>query len=239
MPFGHHCTNGGCLLGGPATIHPRQVDFGWAEATDPFVEAVAPSDHHANGAAPEASAVADFEPTGRPRVEQCGQVDADLEAIEQDSRQQQQLISAQALAAAAGVVLSGLYDGSSSGGKHRRGKPPATPLGGSEGGSAMTRRVRMAAASVVASVALLVGGFAWSADADTSGQQQGDALVNVQVGDITVSDINVLIAAVVVAQFCDTLDINAALLLVNDVDQTNNSQTACRTDLGRIRVAQN
>jgi hypothetical protein len=95
----------------------------------------------------------------------------------------------------------------------------------------------MAAASVAISSSLLVGGLAGSADA--SRQTQGDGLVNVQVGDITVKDINVGVAAEIIVQACDLVDANAALLLVENVDQTNTNARVCRTESGPVKVKQN
>jgi hypothetical protein len=101
----------------------------------------------------------------------------------------------------------------------------------------MVRRMKMAVASLAAGGTLLVGGFAGPAEA--ANQDQGDALVNVQIGDITVQDVNVAVAADIIVQACDLVDANAALLLVQDVDQTNKSQTVCKTDSGPVRIRQN
>jgi hypothetical protein len=99
----------------------------------------------------------------------------------------------------------------------------------------MRRSVRKAVVSVFAAAALLGA----AAPAGAANQDQGDALVNVQVGDITIRDVNVAVAADLIVQACDLADVNAALLLVEDVDQTNRSRTVCKVDDAPVRVRQN
>jgi hypothetical protein len=57
-----------------------------------------------------------------------------------------------------------------------------------------------------------------------------DGLVNVAIGDITIQDINVTVAAQVAAAICANLDLNAAVLAVQAVDE-GGQDLVC--DIGR------
>lgn len=50
-------------------------------------------------------------------------------------------------------------------------------------------------------------------------QVEQDGLVNVAIGDITIQDVNVTVAAQVAAAICANLDLNAAVLAVQEVDE--------------------
>ncbi|MDP8932159.1 MAG: hypothetical protein M3O70_27215, partial [Actinomycetota bacterium] len=52
-----------------------------------------------------------------------------------------------------------------------------------------------------------------------AGAQEQDGLVNVAVGDITIEDVNVTVAAQIAAAICANLDLNAAVLAVQEVDE--------------------
>jgi hypothetical protein len=80
--------------------------------------------------------------------------------------------------------------------------------------------MRKMLASLFAS-ALLFGGLAASASA----QVQQDGLVNVAVGDITVQDINVNVAANVIAAVCANIDVDAAVAVLGAVDATGAPDT--------------
>ena len=99
----------------------------------------------------------------------------------------------------------------------------------------MRQNVRKAIVSVFAAAALMGA----AAPASAANQDQGDALVNVQIGDITVRDVNVALAVDAIVQTCDLVDVTAAALLVQNVDQTNRSRTVCMVDDAPVRVRQN
>jgi hypothetical protein len=50
-------------------------------------------------------------------------------------------------------------------------------------------------------------------------QVEQDGLVNVAIGDITIQDVNVTVAAQIAAAVCANLDLNAAVLAVQEVDE--------------------
>lgn len=50
-------------------------------------------------------------------------------------------------------------------------------------------------------------------------QVEQDGLVNISIGDITIQDVNVTVAAQVAAAVCANLDLNAAVLAVQEVDE--------------------
>lgn len=89
-------------------------------------------------------------------------------------------------------------------------------------------------ASLCATV-VLAGGVASGAGA----QQKADGLVVVQIGDITVQDVNVGVAAQIVATACDLVDVGAVAVLVNQVDLRSRQETFCRTEAGKVKVTQN
>jgi hypothetical protein len=62
--------------------------------------------------------------------------------------------------------------------------------------------------------------------------QQQDGLVNIAIGDITIQDVNVTVAAQVAAAICANLDLNLAVLAVQGVDEENQ---VIRCDIGRSR----
>ena len=65
-----------------------------------------------------------------------------------------------------------------------------------------------------------------------SAQVDQDGLVNVAIGDITIQDVNVNVAAQVAAAICANLDLNAAVLAVQAVDEEG-QRLVC--DIGRSR----
>jgi hypothetical protein len=56
-----------------------------------------------------------------------------------------------------------------------------------------------------------------------SAQVEQDGLVNVSIGDITIQDVNVTVAAQIAAAICANLDLNAAVLAVQEVDEEGTS----------------
>ena len=82
--------------------------------------------------------------------------------------------------------------------------------------------------------AILFAGLA----APASAQQQQDGLVNVAIGDITIEDVNVAVAAQVVAAVCANVDIDAAVAIVGaiDADPTGATDQVCRIGRGGGRA---
>lgn len=83
---------------------------------------------------------------------------------------------------------------------------------------------------------MLIGG----AIASRAGaQQKAGGLVVVQIGDITIQDVNVAVAANIVATACDLVDVQNVAILVQEVDQTSRQRRFCRTEDGKVKVTQN
>jgi hypothetical protein len=85
----------------------------------------------------------------------------------------------------------------------------------------------------VVSCVLLLGGAMPSASA-----QQQDGLVNVKVGDIVVRDVTIAVAASIAASACDLVDAQV-VAIAQEVDQTGESQTVCRTESGKVKIRDN
>lgn len=89
--------------------------------------------------------------------------------------------------------------------------------------------------------ALLFAGLAGSASA----QVEQDGLVNVAIGDITIEDVNVAVAAQIVASVCANVDLDAAIAIVGDVNAapTGTTEQVCRIGRGgqgpTVEVIQN
>ena len=75
--------------------------------------------------------------------------------------------------------------------------------------------MRKTIASLFAS-AMLVAGLAGSASA----QVEQDGLVNVNVGPITIEDVNVNVAANVLAGVCANVNVDAVVAVLSEVDAT-------------------
>lgn len=83
--------------------------------------------------------------------------------------------------------------------------------------------------SVFASAAVVAG---VAAPASASHQIQ-DGLINVAIGDITIQDINVNVAAQVAAAICG-LRLGPVVVLGRVVDRTGDTRTVCESDFGDI-----
>jgi hypothetical protein len=88
--------------------------------------------------------------------------------------------------------------------------------------------------------ALLFAGFAGGASA----QVEQDGLVNVNIGDITVEDVNVAVAAQIVANVCANVDLDAAVAIIGEIDAGDlESEQFCRIGRGvgspTLEVTQN
>ena len=82
----------------------------------------------------------------------------------------------------------------------------------------MLTRTKKLGASLCATALLSVG-----LASPAAAQQTG--LVNVQIGDITIEDVNVVAAANIVAGVCANIDIDAAVAIVGAVEQTGGDFT--------------
>ncbi len=80
----------------------------------------------------------------------------------------------------------------------------------------MSVRTLRVTTGVFAGSLLLTGAFALPAQA---AEQKADGLVNVQIGDITIQDVNVAVAAAIVANACDLVDVTAAVLAVDTTSE--------------------
>ena len=78
-------------------------------------------------------------------------------------------------------------------------------------------------------------GMAAPASAATQNQ---DGLVNVAVGDITISDVNIGVAAQVAAQICG-FKVGPVAVLGVAVDRSGDTRTVCQTDQGPVTISQN
>jgi hypothetical protein len=86
---------------------------------------------------------------------------------------------------------------------------------------------------------LTVGGALLGSALQADAAAKQDGLVNVVVGDVTIlEDVNVAVAADVVAQICG-VDVGPVAILGTAVDTNSRSQTVCRTDDGKVKIVQN
>ena len=100
----------------------------------------------------------------------------------------------------------------------------------------MTSYVRRTAATLFAGTALAIG-----VATPASAQVEQNGLVNVNVGDITIQDVNVTAVVGVVAQVCDVVDVTNVNILAVVVDQTGRAApTVCVTDdRDRVTITNN
>jgi len=98
--------------------------------------------------------------------------------------------------------------------------------------------MRKAGAAVALTGSLLLAGGALAGPAVAQPTQQ-DGLVNVAIGDVTVlQDVNIGVAAQVVANICGVQVKNVAVLALI-VDRSGVTDTVCTTDQGDIDITQN
>jgi hypothetical protein len=94
--------------------------------------------------------------------------------------------------------------------------------------------MRKMMASLYASALLFVG-LAGTASA----QVEQDGLVNVNIGDVTLTD-TVDAAVLIAANVCPNVNVGAVAILADRVDAGNVRQvTLCRTDDGRVTITNN
>lgn len=97
------------------------------------------------------------------------------------------------------------------------------------------RTVRAIATTVLGS-AMALGLTVPTADA---AQTQGDGLVNVMVGDITLKDtVDANVAAQVAANICG-VEVGPVAVLAETVDKDGGTRTICHTDQGDVTITQN
>ena len=95
-------------------------------------------------------------------------------------------------------------------------------------------RIKRVAASLCVTGALIAG--VGAAPAAAANQQQ-NGLVNVAVGDITVSDVNVGVAAGIAANVCG-VNVGPVAVLATNVDATGVQRTVCTTSSGPVVISQ-
>lgn len=102
----------------------------------------------------------------------------------------------------------------------------------------MHRFTRIAAGTAFAGSLLFTGAVAPASAAPVI----QDGLVNVTIGDITVTD-TVDVAASAAITACDLVDVSgtqvAVLARATNVDRSGNEQTICRTDAGDVTLTNN
>ncbi len=76
-----------------------------------------------------------------------------------------------------------------------------------------------------------------AAPANAATQNQ-DGLVNVAIGDVTISDVNIGVAAQIVAAVCGN-KVGPVAVLGVAVDRSGASRTVCTTDAGGVTLTQN
>jgi hypothetical protein len=90
---------------------------------------------------------------------------------------------------------------------------------------------------------LVFGAVVYGASVQDASAQRQDGLVNINVGDVTIlEDVNVAVAANVVAQICgvDVGPLAVAILgRAIAVDRSGRSQTICRVDGQDVTITQN
>lgn len=77
---------------------------------------------------------------------------------------------------------------------------------------------------------LALGGILAFGTPDAVQAQEQDGLVNINIGDITIEDINIAVAAQIIANVCANVDVDAALALLGAIDDspTGTTEQVCR-----------
>ncbi len=88
--------------------------------------------------------------------------------------------------------------------------------------------------TLFAGAALVAGGAAPAAAAN----QNQNGLVNVAIGDITISDVNIGVAAQIAAQVCG-FKVGPVAVLGTAVDRSGDTRTVCTSDQGPVTLSQN
>ncbi|CAN5207395.1 hypothetical protein BH20ACT9_BH20ACT9_06900 [soil metagenome] len=93
-------------------------------------------------------------------------------------------------------------------------------------------KVRRLMATVLTSLLLLAG------SALPAAAQEQDGLVNVMVGDVTIEDVAVGVAAQIAAEVCG-VKVGPVAVLGAAVDRSGDTETVCETDQGDVTLTQN
>ena len=80
--------------------------------------------------------------------------------------------------------------------------------------------------------------FASVGTASAAGPQIQDGLINVAVGDVTISDVNIGVAAQIAANICGN-KVGPVAVLGRAVDRSGASRTVCTTDQGPVTLTNN
>jgi hypothetical protein len=93
---------------------------------------------------------------------------------------------------------------------------------------------------LVAIVAAATLSAPWAAGPPPALAQNQDGLVNVAIGDITIEDVNVGLAAQIVAAVCDVVDVGSVTVLAVQVDRSGvTSDTQCTVNAHDVTITQN
>ena len=93
----------------------------------------------------------------------------------------------------------------------------------------MNTWARRAVVPVVAGAAVLLA-------ATPAAAQQQDGLINVAIGDITIEDVNVGVAAQIAANVCGVA-VGPVALLAEQVVRTGETRTVCETAQGPVTIS--
>ncbi len=94
-------------------------------------------------------------------------------------------------------------------------------------------RTRKHAALLLASALMLV-----AVPMAAAATQNQDGLVNVAIGDITIEDVNIGVAAQIAANICG-VKVGPVAVLGAAVDRSGATRTVCTTDQGDVTLTQN
>ena len=95
-------------------------------------------------------------------------------------------------------------------------------------------RTRKVLASLFATALLLV-----AVAVPVAAAQNQDGLVNVAIGDITIEDVNVAVAAIIAANICG-VNVGPVVVLAQEVDAQSTQETVCTNRGGKeITLTQN
>ncbi len=100
----------------------------------------------------------------------------------------------------------------------------------------MTSTARKTIVTLFAGAAFMAGA---AAPANAADQTQRDGLIQVQVGDITITDaVDIGVAAQVAANICG-VKVGPVAVLGVAVDRSGDTRTVCTTDQGDVVLTQN
>jgi hypothetical protein len=85
---------------------------------------------------------------------------------------------------------------------------------------------------------VLVSLFLLAGSALPAAAQEQDGLVNVMIGDVTIEDVAVGVAAQIAANVCG-VKVGPVAVLGAAVDRSGDTETVCETDQGDVTLTQN